>query len=298
MVCCTLISLLKHSWTLWMSWRCLTMVTNKEWYEKSLDSWPGCVLDIETLCWEFNGRTHLMVTKLENWKEVTKYDRVCTRNTCTIQNTNTVHVYMNTYSICMHKLMCVDMVLTLLTNFCLSTSTTRAWNNRKNTINTLTHTHSVMCVYTYTQLFLYSPQSTVFMYFLYTNTQDISRQWRTQYIQHTHTHTNTAHMYRQTHTHTHTHTYKHTHGTHHRIDCRQTLTSSISISRVSSCFTMGGLIPIMNGTGEQQKSMRLLGRTGMNVCWIENRERKHKIQKDISQVWDVFLPYLPFKWIQ
>ena len=71
------------------------------------------------------------------------------------------------------------MVLTLLTNFCLSTSTTRAWNNRKNTINTLTHTH----IHTYTHAYI-----------------------------HTHTHTQTrTHTDRHIHTHTQTHTWWNTH---------------------------------------------------------------------------------------
>ncbi len=64
-------------------------------------------------------------------------------------------------------------------------------------------------------------------------------------------------------------------------------TSSISISSLSSFLAMEGLMPIIKGRGEPQKSISELGSTGMKVCcekkytYIEKQDTKintHKMQ--------------------
>ena len=65
------------------------MVTNNNKVQDEEIGIPGCALDIETLCWEESTSHHQTKDK------ITKYDRVCTRNTHVSYkiNSNTVHEY-------------------------------------------------------------------------------------------------------------------------------------------------------------------------------------------------------------
>ena len=64
---------------------------------------------------------------------------------------------------------------------------------------------------------------------------------------------------------------------------RSTMSASSIVSMVSIC-----LMPMMYGRGEQTKSMRLLGRTGMNTCLQREgrgeRERKREREREIFRI--------------
>ena len=67
------------------------------------------------------------------------------------------------------------------------------------------------------------------------------------------------------------------------------LTSSISISCNNGTFC--GSIPRIYGNGEQQKSISLLGKTGINICY----KRQHVAYTGNNYVSQ---PYLPITGIQ
>ena len=63
---------------------------------------------------------------------------------------------------------------------------------------------------------------------------------------------------------------------------RSTMRASSIVSMVSICLMHDGLMPMMYGRGEQTKSMRLLGRTGMNTCYRGRRERERERERDLK----------------